>query len=181
MAYGGSQARGRIGAVQAASATYTTAHGNAGSLTHLARPGIKPATSWFLVGFINHCATMGTPCNSYFFWTSSLSFHSAVGPANQGTHPVQIWFFCLFVSLFRAACVAYGGSQARGPMRAIATSLHHRHSNTGSEPRLWPTPQLTAISYLPTEQGQGLNPHPHGYLFVNHWAMIGTLVFVLFF
>ena len=32
-AYGGSQARGRIRAV-AVSATYTTAHGNAGSLTH---------------------------------------------------------------------------------------------------------------------------------------------------
>ena len=43
-AYGGSQARGRIGAVASlhhshsnagpTSATYTTAHGNAGSLTH---------------------------------------------------------------------------------------------------------------------------------------------------
>ena len=38
-AYGGSQARGRIGAppqlgIRAASAAYTTAHGNAGSLTH---------------------------------------------------------------------------------------------------------------------------------------------------
>jgi len=30
------------------SATYTTAHGNAGSLTHWARPGIEPTTSWFL-------------------------------------------------------------------------------------------------------------------------------------
>ena len=25
------------------------------------RPGIKPTTSWFLVGFTNHCATMRTP------------------------------------------------------------------------------------------------------------------------
>ena len=32
---------------------YTIAHGNARSLTHLARPGIEPATSWFLVGFIS--------------------------------------------------------------------------------------------------------------------------------
>ena len=47
--------------IWAVSATYTTAHGNAGSLTHWARPGIKPATSWFLVRFINHQATMGTP------------------------------------------------------------------------------------------------------------------------
>jgi len=49
--------------IQATSVTYTTAHGNAGSLTHRARPGIKPATSWFLVRFFNHCATTGTPRN----------------------------------------------------------------------------------------------------------------------
>ena len=35
------------------SVTYTTAHSNAGSLTHWARPGIEPKTSWFLVGFIS--------------------------------------------------------------------------------------------------------------------------------
>ena len=34
---------------------------NARSLTHLARPGIEPATLWFLFGFINHCTTTGTP------------------------------------------------------------------------------------------------------------------------
>ena len=31
---------------------YATAHGNAASLTHWARPGIKPASSWILVGFL---------------------------------------------------------------------------------------------------------------------------------
>ena len=36
--------------IRATSAIYTTAHGNAGSLTHWARPGIEPASSWFLVG-----------------------------------------------------------------------------------------------------------------------------------
>ena len=30
-----------------------TAHGNTGSLTHWLRPGIKPITSWFLVGFVS--------------------------------------------------------------------------------------------------------------------------------
>ena len=35
------------------SAAYTTAHGNSGSLTHWARPGIEPETSWFLVGFVS--------------------------------------------------------------------------------------------------------------------------------
>ena len=45
-----------IGAV---SANYTTAHSNAGLLTHWA--GTETETSWFLVGFINHCTMMGTP------------------------------------------------------------------------------------------------------------------------
>ena len=39
--------------IQAAPVTYTTAHCNAGSLTHWVKPGIKPATSWFLVGFVS--------------------------------------------------------------------------------------------------------------------------------
>ena len=35
------------------SATQTTAHGNAGSSIHWAKPGIKPETSWFLAGFVS--------------------------------------------------------------------------------------------------------------------------------
>ena len=46
--------------------TYTTAHGNAGSLTHWARPRIKHATSQFLVVFVNHWATTGTPQDFQF-------------------------------------------------------------------------------------------------------------------
>ena len=33
--------------------------------------------------------------------------------------------FCLFVLLFRAAPVAYGGSQARGPIGATAAGIYH--------------------------------------------------------
>ena len=39
--------------IRAKSATYTTAHDNAGSLTQRARPGMEPANSWFLVGFVS--------------------------------------------------------------------------------------------------------------------------------
>ena len=39
---------------------------------------------------------------------------------------------------------AYGISQARGQIRAVATSLHHSHSNARFEPRLQPTPQVMA-------------------------------------
>ena len=52
--------------------TYTTALGNAGSPTHWARSGIEPETSWFLVGFVNHWATMGTPCALCFCLNLSL-------------------------------------------------------------------------------------------------------------
>ena len=53
------------------------------------------------------------------------------------------FFVCLFVfGLFEAASVAYGGSQARDQIRAVAACLHNSHSNSGSEPHLW---QLMAI------------------------------------
>ena len=38
--------------IRAISVTYTTAHGNAGSLTHWARPGIETASSRLLVRFV---------------------------------------------------------------------------------------------------------------------------------
>ena len=41
--------------------------------------------------------------------------------------------------------MASGGSQVRGPIGAVATSLCHSHSNARSEPRLRATPQLTAV------------------------------------
>ena len=74
VAYGGSQAMSWVGAtaaglchsqqkfrIWAKFVTYATAHGNAGSLTHLARLGITPASSRMLVRFVNRWATKGTP------------------------------------------------------------------------------------------------------------------------
>lgn len=54
--------------IQGASATYTTAHGNARAPTHGARPGIEPASLGFLVTSF-HCAMAGTA-----FVFLSLSF-----------------------------------------------------------------------------------------------------------
>ena len=53
-----------------------------------------------------------------------------------------LFCFCLFVISW-AAPAAYGGSQARGLIKAVAASLCQSHSNAGSEPRLQPTPQAT--------------------------------------
>ena len=68
-AYGGFQARGLSNRshscwptpqpqpqphlIQVVSVTYTTAQGNARSLTHRLRPGMEPSTSWFPVGCIS--------------------------------------------------------------------------------------------------------------------------------
>ena len=51
--------------------------------------------------------------------------------------------FCLFLTL----TPTYECSQAMGLIGAIATSLCHSHSNSGSMPSLQPTPQLTATLY----------------------------------
>ena len=56
-----------------------------------------------------------------------------------------IYLFILFYFVFsRAAPMAYGGSQARGRIRAVAARLCQSHSNSGAELLLRPTPQLTA-------------------------------------
>ena len=72
VAHGGSQARGLIGEIavglchshsnaRSEPHLWPTHHGSGQprSLTHWARPGIKSATSWILVRFLNHWATKG--------------------------------------------------------------------------------------------------------------------------
>ena len=71
-------------------------------------------------------------------------------------------FFFLF-AISWAAPMPYGGSQARGRIRAVVASLRQSHSNSGSEPHLQAMPHLMAMpDPQPTEQGQGLNPQSHG-------------------
>ena len=78
-AYGKPQARGRIGAaasglhhshsnhrIWAPPATYPTAQGSSGYSTHRARPGTKPSSSWFLVGFVNAEPKLKLHISSFF-------------------------------------------------------------------------------------------------------------------
>ena len=55
----------------------------------------------------------------------------------------MVYYLFLFIHLFfaflRAALMAYGHSQTRGLIEATCAVLHHRHSNVGSGPHLWPT------------------------------------------
>ena len=51
--------------------------------------------------------------------------------------------FFIFFAISQAAPSAYGGSQARGPIAAVAAGLHQ--GNVGFELHLQPTPQLTVM------------------------------------
>ena len=76
-----------------------------------------------------------------------------------------VYFLSFFVCVF---CLLRASRpmevpRLQGRIKAIAAGLHHSHSNTGSEPPLRPTPQLTATpDPQPTEQGQGSKLPPHG-------------------
>ena len=85
---------------------------------------------------------------NFFFYLQiwALSFPSSPFRLLSQIISLSLSFFFFFVFCpFRATPAAYGGSQARGLIQAIAASLCHSHSNARSEPHLQPTPQLTAM------------------------------------
>ena len=63
--YGGSQAWGQV---RAAAASLCHSHSHARSLTHSARPGIEPESSWLLVGFVT--AEPRRKLLLFFYWIS---------------------------------------------------------------------------------------------------------------
>ena len=140
--------------IRTASATYTTAHGSAGSLTHWAREGIEPSSSRFLGGFVNHCATAGTSVNIFIY----------------------LFIYCLF-AISWVAPVAYGGSQAKGRIGAVAVGLRQSHSNAGSEPEsaTYTTAHSNAGSLTHWARA-GIEPATSWFLvgFVNDCATTGT-------
>ena len=91
----------------------------------------KYETISFLPIIPSSCAGTANPipCSSVTSWADFIIYNP---------------FFFFFFAFSRASPTAYGGSQARGRIGAVATSLCQSHSNTGSEPHLQPTPQLTA-------------------------------------
>ena len=77
---------------------------------------------------------------------------------------VLIFCFLCFVCFLRPHLWHMEVHRQGSQIRAAAASLHYGHRNTRSKPCLQPIPQLTAIlDSKPIEQGQGLNPYPHGY------------------
>ena len=100
LAYGGFQARDLIWScshwpmpqpqqcqIGAASANTTTAQGKAGSLTHWARPGMEPLSSWILVRFVS-ADTTGTA----FIFLMPPIFHLDVLWAVACSGPVVAYY-----------------------------------------------------------------------------------------
>ena len=61
----------------------------------------------------------------------------------QAVYVAEIFFF--FFCLSRAAPAAYGGSQPRGLIGAVAAALRQSLSSVESEAHLQPTPQVRAM------------------------------------
>ena len=74
--------------------------------------------------------------------------------------------FCFFC-FFRAAPTAYGvESRLQDQIEATAAALHHSHSNTGSKPHLWHTPQLIAMLIPNPLRRPGITP-------ATSWMLVG--------
>ena len=67
--------------------------------------------------------------DSFKFQTSSSEWF-VQNFSSSSSLSLSLFFFCLN---FRATPGAYGGTQARGGIRAVAAALHRRHGNTRSE------------------------------------------------
>ena len=89
-------------------------------------------TSWVLVLTVTEEPLLEARLQEFFFFF--LSFF--------GLFFVVV--VVVVVAISWAAPAAYGGSQARGRIRAVAAGLCHSHSNARSKTCLRPTPQLTA-------------------------------------
>ena len=125
------------GEIWATSATYTTARHNSRSLTRWAKPGIEPASSWFLVGFV--VAVPWWKLHGELFLNlvcyllrKKLKWQCEGGmqmyrkeTLGEEAIPVGLWRFLGW-----------------GQIGIVAASLHHSH--TRSKKHLWLTPQLTA-------------------------------------
>ena len=62
---------------------------------------------------------------------------------HSGNSSKYYYFYLTFFGLFRAAHMAYGGSQVGSQIGAVAAGLYHSHSNTRSMP-----PSVTYIPQL---------------------------------
>ena len=108
-------------------------------------PGPFPPLSSVLlqsiVGAGGRVRAGGTPPPPPVVFLKNLRSRFTSGPCGQGGYRQELLprllalFFLVFFFLhFKASPAAYGNSQARGPIGAVAAGLYHSHSNARSEP-----------------------------------------------
>ena len=126
------------------------------------------------IKFVNICIIL-TPlkffniCNHIFLLLTSLCFlrksvlisqmqHAVISEdINYTSYKISICLFYrtsifsalrfFFFLLFRVIAVVYWISQAKGWIWAADPGLYHNHSNSGSKPCLWPTPEVMAMLF----------------------------------
>ena len=99
------------------------------------------AISCLIWKFLSQGLNSGHSCTT----PDPLTYGTGAGDqtyTSTATQATAVRFFFFF--FFRATPSAYGGSQARGRIRATAAGLHHSHRNAGPKLCLQPTPQLKA-------------------------------------
>ena len=108
-----------------------------------------------------------------------LTPHSQDVWARSLTPLLEVCFYC-----FRARPSTYGSSQARGQIGATAASLHHGHSNSGSELHLQPhhsSWQSQILNPLSKARDQTCNNLRVPSWIVFHCATTGTPTLFFFF
>jgi len=139
-----------------------------------------------------------THTHTYFSFvqihTHTLSIHPSIQPSSiyniyfalfyicrkawiYTIHSVSFSFFFFFFAFSRTTPVAYGGSQAKDLIGAVAAGLHQSHSNAGFQTAsaAYTRAQSNARS-LTHGVRPGIKPAISWFLvrFVNHWARSGT-------
>ena len=110
----------------------------------------------FQIGFVRAVTGLHLSCNqqvnhNYFKFRGSQIHMVCLGERSfvkYCTAVLKKWIYpsnFFFGSFYGWTSCIYGGSQARGQIGALATGLHHSHSNAWSEPSLRPIPQLMAM------------------------------------
>ena len=101
-------------------------YSNSRFLTHSSRPGIEPASQRS-----QDAANLVVPQQE--LQSSILKRDPTCAFQSLSWGVMFLFCFILFYFLFfSAASTAYGGSQARGQIGAIAAGIHHSHGNTRS-------------------------------------------------
>ena len=91
---------------------YTTAHSNAGSLTHWVRPGIKPASSCILVRFAS-VAPQWELLNKFIH--TNICLYSCKRNLQTVIYPFCQWYICHIYSWSRFPLFHRQGNPFHGP------------------------------------------------------------------